>query len=58
MAPPDKGGSETGVMNMTFLVQSKGGQWHAVSGGWNNAEAALDKGKFVGLMSRAVALLR
>jgi beta-lactamase class A len=53
-----KGGSETGVMNMTFLVRSKRGQWHAVSGGWNDPKAAIDEGKFVALMSRAVSLLR
>jgi beta-lactamase class A len=53
-----KGGSEVGVMNMTFLVQSKAGAWYAVSGGWNNKSAAVDEGKFVGLMSRAVALVR
>ncbi len=53
-----KGGSETGVMNMAFLVRSKAGVWHAVAGGWNNEAAAVDEGRFVGLMSRAVALLR
>jgi beta-lactamase class A len=53
-----KGGSETGVMNMAFLVRNKAGQWHAIAGGWNNKEAAVDEARFVGLMSRAVALLR
>jgi beta-lactamase class A len=53
-----KGGSETGVMNMAFLVRNKAGQWHAVAGGWNNKEAAVDEARFVSLMSRAVALLR
>jgi hypothetical protein len=53
-----KGGSETGVMNMTFLVRGKSGQWYAVSGGWNDARAAVDENRFVGLMRRAVSLLR
>lgn len=53
-----KGGSEIGVMNMAFLVRSKSGIWHAVAGGWNNEASAVDEAKFVGLMSRAVALLR
>ena len=52
-----KGGSETGVMNMTFLVRGKSGQSYAVSGGWNDARAAVDESRFVALMRRAVSLL-
>jgi beta-lactamase class A len=52
-----KGGSETGVMNMTFLVRGKSGQWYAVSGGWNDPKAAVDEARFAGLMRRAVSLL-
>lgn len=53
-----KGGSETGVINMTFLVRTEAGGWHAVSGSWNNSKAALDEQKFVALMTRAVSLIR
>jgi hypothetical protein len=53
-----KGGSEPGVINMTFLLRGKNGDWHAVSGTWNNKTAPVDEAKFVLLMSRAVALLR
>jgi beta-lactamase class A len=53
-----KGGSETGVINMTFLVRTKAGAWHAVSGSWNNSKAALDEQKFAALMTRAVSLIR
>ena len=53
-----KGGSETGVMNMTFLIRSKAGKWYAVSGTWNDNAHAVDEAKFVQLMSRAVTLLR
>lgn len=53
-----KGGSETGVINMTFLVRTKAGGWHAVSGSWNNSKAPLDEQKFVALMTRAVSLIR
>ena len=53
-----KGGSEIGVINMTFLVRTKAGSWHAVSGSWNNKEAPLDEPKFVALMNRAVSLIR
>ncbi len=52
-----KGGSETGVIAMSWLVQTKAGRWIAVTGAWNNAEAALDNAKFEALMARAVALV-
>ncbi len=53
-----KGGSETGVLNMTFLLRGKDGEWHAVSGTWNDPAQSVDEGRFQLLMSRAVALLR
>lgn len=52
-----KGGSEPGVMNMTYLVRSPSGAWHAVAGTWNNPEAAVDQARFAALMRRAVLLL-
>lgn len=51
-----KGGSETGVVNLSFLVRSKAGSWYAVTGSWNDPAAAVDEAKFVGLMSRLVSL--
>jgi hypothetical protein len=53
-----KGGSETGVLNMTFLLRGKDGAWHAVSGTWNDPKQSVDEGRFQLLMSRAVALVR
>jgi beta-lactamase class A len=53
-----KGGSERGVINLTFLIRTKAGEWHAVAGSWNNPAAPLDDQKFVALMARAVALVR
>ncbi len=47
-----KGGSETGVMNMTFLGQRPDGRWFAVTGSWNNSAAALDEDAFAALMAR------
>jgi len=47
-----KGGSEPGVVNMSFLVQSKRGQWYAVSGSWNNTTQNVDKNQFTALMTR------
>lgn len=47
-----KGGSEPGVLDMTFLLQSVDGRWYAVSVGWNNPTAPLDENKFFGLVQR------
>jgi beta-lactamase class A len=53
-----KGGSEPGVLNLTWLVQDRAGVWHAISGSWNDPAAPLDEARFVGLMTRAVQLVR
>jgi Beta-lactamase enzyme family len=47
-----KGGSEAGVISMSFLAQSKTGEWYVVSGSWNNSAAGVDNEAFVALMSR------
>jgi beta-lactamase class A len=52
-----KGGSETGVLAMTFLVRDRKGGWHAVAGAWNDPAAPLAAARFELLMSRAIALL-
>jgi beta-lactamase class A len=36
-----KGGSEPGVLNLTYLVQSRSGAWYALAATWNNPKAAL-----------------
>lgn len=51
-----KGGSEPGVIAMTFLLQGRDGVWYAMSGSWNDNEAAVDDTRFAGLMTRAVEL--
>ena len=51
-----KGGSEPGVISMNYLVQSRTGDWFAVTGNWHNASAAIDEAKFVSLMNRALLL--
>jgi beta-lactamase class A len=53
-----KGGSETGVLNLTWLVRSRAGAWHVVTGSWNNPAAPLDEERFIGLMTRAVRIVR
>jgi beta-lactamase class A len=51
-----KGGSEPGVISMSFLAQSKAGDWYAISGSWNNAAAEVDNAKFAALMTRLLDL--
>ncbi|KQS04084.1 serine hydrolase [Sphingomonas sp. Leaf357] len=51
-----KGGSEPGVIAMSFLAQAKDGRWYAMSASWNDTEAAVDDARFAGLMTRAVEL--
>ncbi len=53
-----KGGSEPGVANLSYLVRTRGGAWHAVSLGWNNPAAPVDENRLAGLAARAVLLLR
>ena len=49
-----KGGSEPGVISMTYLLQSVSANWYALSMTWNNKEAPLDENRFSGLMQRAL----
>lgn len=53
-----KGGSEPGVVNMSFLLKNREGRWIAVSATWNNAAAALDEPRFAALISRLVGLMK
>jgi beta-lactamase class A len=52
-----KGGSEIGVIAMTYLIRTKAGTWYAVSGAWNNRADPVDGNRFEALMTRAVALI-
>lgn len=47
-----KGGSEPGVISMSFLAQSKAGDWYAISGSWNNPAQEVDNAAFAALMTR------
>jgi beta-lactamase class A len=51
-----KGGSEPGLISMTLLLKSKTGFWYALSVSWNDPAARIDDQRFIGLISRAVAL--
>lgn len=52
-----KGGSEIGVFAMNYLLQTRGGDWYAVTGSWNNSRAPVSEAQFAALMSRAIALV-
>ncbi len=52
-----KGGSETGVLNMTYLLRHRNGHWYAVSVGWMRRDGACDLAQFAGLVERAIGLL-
>lgn len=47
-----KGGSEPGVISMSYLAQSPSGKWFVISGSWNDKHKAVDDTKFALLMSR------
>jgi hypothetical protein len=52
-----KGGSEPGVLNLTYLLRSAGGDWYALSAGWNDTKAPVDEGKLEGLVQRLAELV-
>ena len=52
-----KGGSEPGVVNMTFLLEHPDGTWYALSGTWLDRGGNVDVTRFAGLMERAIQLL-
>ncbi len=47
-----KGGSEPGVISMSFLAYSKSGKYYVISGSWNDPAKDIDKAKFANLMTR------
>jgi hypothetical protein len=53
-----KGGSEPGVLNMTYLLRRDDDKWFVVTLGFNAAEGnALDDGKIFRLVSGVIDLL-
>ncbi len=53
-----KGGSETGVIAMAYLVKDEAGGWHALAASWNNPLAKVDEDRFALLLTRALGLLQ
>lgn len=52
-----KGGSEPGVLNMTWLLEREDGAWFALSAGWNDPQARLDEKRFFALIQSLIELL-
>ena len=52
-----KGGSEPGVLNLSWLLQDKAGAWHVLSMGWNNARATVDQQTFALIGQRLLGLV-
>ncbi|UVO54006.1 class A beta-lactamase-related serine hydrolase [Sphingomonas sp. SUN039] len=52
-----KGGSETGVIAISWLLKTRSGDWYAVAGAWNDPANAVDGTAFSALMARTVALV-
>eukprot|EP01117_Protostelium_nocturnum_P010321 TRINITY_DN3708_c1_g1_i1.p1 TRINITY_DN3708_c1_g1~~TRINITY_DN3708_c1_g1_i1.p1 ORF type:complete len:465 (-),score=99.23 TRINITY_DN3708_c1_g1_i1:159-1376(-) len=52
-----KGGSESGVINLTYLLESKNGEWFVVTGSWNDTKANVDTLQFVGILNKAIELI-
>lgn len=53
-----KGGSEPGVLNLTWLLTDEAGQDHILALSWNNPEASLDQSALELIAQRLLALPR
>ena len=49
-----KGGSEEGVLNLSFVVQNRKGGWYAISASWNDPAKPVDQVQFVSLIRRLI----
>jgi hypothetical protein len=52
-----KGGSDTGIMSLNFLLESKQGQKYAVSVHWNDKQNPVKESRLLSLTSRLLNLL-
>jgi beta-lactamase class A len=53
-----KGGSEPGVISLNYLLRSQDNQWYVVCAAWNDPKSAVSETGWVGLVSRAIDLLK
>ena len=52
-----KGGSEPGVLDLTFLLRHGSGPWYVLTATWNDPKAPLAEERFEGFVQRAIELL-
>jgi beta-lactamase class A len=52
-----KGGSESGVVSMSFLARNSQGVWYVASGSWNNVSTAVNGETMAGLMTRLLDMV-
>jgi hypothetical protein len=52
-----KGGSEPGVLSLTWLLKRKDGAWYVLSAGWNDRKSTLDEQRFFELLQGVILLL-
>ncbi|MEM0913582.1 MAG: serine hydrolase [Planctomycetota bacterium] len=52
-----KGGSEAGVLNLTWLLETQSGRVYALTMGWNDAERVLDDDRLIELAHAAAGLV-
>ncbi len=52
-----KGGSEPGVLSMTWLLKNKRSEWLCLSASWNNEKDGLAESEFLGLLQSALNAL-
>ncbi|MGI8942792.1 MAG: serine hydrolase [Qipengyuania sp.] len=53
-----KGGSEPGVLNLTWLLRDRAGDWHLLALSWNDAQAPLENTALELIAQRMLALPR
>ena len=51
-----KGGSEPGVLNLSWLLRDDAGEWRVLVMSWNDPEAPLEKGRLENLAQRVLRL--
>ena len=51
-----KGGSEPGVLNLSWLLQTRASEWYVLTMSWNDPDAPVDDAAFVQLANRILAL--
>ena len=53
-----KGGSEPGVLHLTWLLQDEAGEWHLLNLAWNNPTAPVDQDTLTLIAQRIASLAR